>query len=133
MMWKILRDGKRLAVPVARPGGRMVAAQIRNPDRDLRRSGLLGIPVPGHPLRRISPDRLDLVVVPGLAFDPSGYRLGRGKGYFDRYLCRIPRRVPRVGLAFQFQVVPQVPVDPHDQSVNVVITEKRIYENPHRR
>lgn len=64
---------------------------------------------------------LDLVVVPGLAFDKKGSRLGRGKGYYDRFLTRIPKEATSIGIAFDFQVMPSVPTTPKDVNVQKII------------
>lgn len=64
---------------------------------------------------------LDLIVVPGMAFDREGHRLGRGKGYYDRFLALYPD-VPTIGLCFDFQYVEQIPVEPHDKLVDCVLT-----------
>lgn len=125
LLRRILADGKRLVVPVAVPAGRrLAAAEIRDPEKDLQDVGPFGIPQPAR-LRgcRVSVRDLDLVIVPGVAFDAEGRRLGRGGGYFDRFLERIPARVPRVGLAFRFQVVRALPWEPHDRPVWRVITD----------
>jgi 5-formyltetrahydrofolate cyclo-ligase len=65
---------------------------------------------------------LDLIIVPGLAFDKSGNRLGRGKGYYDRFLSKLPSDTQSVGLAFDFQILPFVPTTEHDVSVTRVIS-----------
>ena len=67
---------------------------------------------------------LDLIVVPGVAFDESGYRLGFGKGYYDRFL-RSFRETTKLGLAYEFQVLEEVPRDEEDIPVDFIITEKR--------
>jgi len=64
---------------------------------------------------------LDLVVTPGLAFDKKGNRLGRGKGYYDRFLKQIPKDTPSIGLAFRMQILPKVPVTSSDVSVSKVL------------
>ncbi|MCB1128600.1 MAG: 5-formyltetrahydrofolate cyclo-ligase [Verrucomicrobiae bacterium] len=66
-------------------------------------------------------EQLDLVLVPGLAFDRSGRRLGRGKGYFDRLLARTPC-ARRWGVAFDVQIVDRVPAAPHDLNVHLLVT-----------
>ncbi len=68
----------------------------------------------------------DLVVVPGLAFDSSGRRLGRGYGYYDRFLGALGGTALTVGLAFSWQLVPEVPVDAWDVPVDAVVTEDGI-------
>lgn len=68
----------------------------------------------------------DLVVVPGLAFDPRGRRLGQGYGYYDRFLAALDGTALTVGLAYSWQLVPEVPVDAWDVPVDAVVTEDGI-------
>lgn len=68
---------------------------------------------------------IDLMLVPGLAFDVHGGRLGQGGGYYDRLLARPDARVRTCGLAFEFQVVPAVPSEPHDRRVDLLATDAR--------
>ena len=102
----------------------MVVAQVKDLEADLAHKGHYGIP---HPLelssREIALDGIDLILLPGVAFDRRGNRLGRGGGYFDRFLSRVPAEVPRVGLAFRFQRVARLPRELHDQPVERVITD----------
>jgi len=69
----------------------------------------------------INPKKIDLVVAPGLAFDRRGHRLGRGKGYYDRFLKKMPAKTPCIGLAFDFQILPAIPTTDQDVNVNKVI------------
>jgi 5-formyltetrahydrofolate cyclo-ligase len=73
--------------------------------------------------RRVPPAELDCVFVPGVAFDAEGFRLGRGGGFYDRFLSLTPPALPRIGLMFSLQKVPRVPCEPHDQPLRSVITE----------
>ena len=73
-------------------------------------------------VREIDKEKIELVIVPGLAFDQAGRRLGRGKGYYDRFLFSLPSKTPKIGLAFSFQIVEQVPCDPHDFPLTSVIS-----------
>ncbi|GAT33401.1 5-formyltetrahydrofolate cyclo-ligase [Terrimicrobium sacchariphilum] len=66
----------------------------------------------------------DLILVPGMAFDQSGGRLGRGKGHYDRWLMGHPK-VPRLGLCFECQIVDAIPLEDHDLKVDSVVTEQR--------
>lgn len=63
----------------------------------------------------------DLIVVPGMAFDADGHRLGRGKGYYDRFLSQHPQ-THTIGLCFDFQLLPNVPCEPHDRIIDEIIT-----------
>ncbi len=74
----------------------------------------------------VPPEFLDLVAVPGLAFDPGGRRLGRGAGYYDRFLGRVRLSATRVGIAFDAQVIDTVPADERDMPVDIVVTDRRI-------
>lgn len=82
-----------------------------------------GILEPPPDAPAIDPASLDAVVVPGVGFDRTGRRLGQGGGYYDRLLARLPRRVLRVGWGFSVQLVDRLPEEPHDQGMDLVITE----------
>ena len=75
--------------------------------------------------RQISLEQIDVVLVPGLAFDRCGNRLGRGRGYYDRFLRRLPADVLTIGLAFDGMIHDQIPHDEHDHLVNMVVTESQ--------
>lgn len=72
------------------------------------------------------PARLDLIVVPGVAFDRSGYRLGYGKGFYDRALHDTSGRTVRVGLCYDFQLVDVLPAEKHDIAMDLIVTEEHI-------
>lgn len=74
----------------------------------------------------IVPITIDLVVVPALAYDPQGNRLGRGGGYYDRFLTKLRSNVTSVGLVFDQQIVDRVPMKPHDMAVDIVVTDRRV-------
>ena len=75
-------------------------------------------------LLRAATETFDLVLVPGLAFDRTGNRLGAGKGYYDRFLAGM--KAPKIALAFAFQIVEPVPTAPHDQRVDMIVTEDEV-------
>jgi 5-formyltetrahydrofolate cyclo-ligase len=77
------------------------------------------------PAKRVQPEELDLVMVPGTAFDPRGGRMGQGKGYYDRLLSRARPDAPLVALAFDCQIFDEIPVAPHDVFMDLVMTETR--------
>ncbi len=80
-------------------------------------------PLPESP--EATPEEIDLVLVPGLAFDERGYRIGHGRGFYDRFLPRVPRAT-KIGVAYDFQLVAEVPRARWDQPVDYVVTDKRV-------
>lgn len=87
------------------------------------RPGAFGImePDPAQCLD-VDPRRADIIFVPGVAFTSGGERLGRGGGYYDRLLGILPEAILRVGVCFPCQMVDELPTEPHDQAVDIVIT-----------
>ena len=78
-------------------------------------------------IMKIAYKNIDLVLVPGIAFDSGGHRIGYGFGYYDKFLKKVPKAV-KVGLAFDFQIVDRIPAEEHDVPVDFIITEKRVIE-----
>ncbi|MCE9572167.1 MAG: 5-formyltetrahydrofolate cyclo-ligase [Deltaproteobacteria bacterium] len=95
-------------------------------DREALTPGAMGIPAPVASAPAIDPGAIDIFVIPAIAFDPSGARLGWGGGYYDRILARAPH-ARRVGVAFASQLVASVPTDGHDQRVHLIVTEVALH------
>jgi 5-formyltetrahydrofolate cyclo-ligase len=87
--------------------------------------GYRGIPEPAATCPPVALAVVDWVLVPGVAFDPSGRRLGYGGGYYDRLLALLAPGTPRIAGAFDLQVVARVPAAPHDLVVDAIVTETR--------
>lgn len=120
MIQRSLRLGKRVVVP--RVAHRhLEAVSIRNVTRDLAR-GRFGLLEPKKHLPTVSPWEIDLAVAPGIAFDAKGNRLGRGGGYYDRFLKRLSGRVPVIGLAFKLQRLSSLPTSSRDIPVTTLIS-----------
>lgn len=77
----------------------------------------------------ILPEDIDLAIIPGVAFTLEGYRLGRGKGFYDRYLSRSGFRAETIGVCFDHQLLDALPVEPHDKHVKKVVTASIIEQN----
>ena len=90
-------------------------------------AGAYGILAPPPDAPPVVPDAFDLILVPGVAFDAEGRRLGRGGGHYDRVLASLPPRATSVGIGYDFQLVASVPCEEHDVPVDMVITEGRTY------
>jgi 5-formyltetrahydrofolate cyclo-ligase len=123
-VWPLLASAPAAGKQVALP--RFVAATrsyeacwILNPETDVQ-VGHFGIREPRSHCARVSPGRLDLILVPGVAFDLQGRRLGRGKGYYDQLLG--VWRGTTCGVAFDEQIVGEIPLEPHDVRMNCILT-----------
>lgn len=79
--------------------------------------------------KEVEPELLDLIMVPGVAFDLSGGRLGNGAGYYDRLLNKVREDTVLTGICFETQMIPQVIMQDHDVSMDYVITEKTVYKS----
>jgi 5-formyltetrahydrofolate cyclo-ligase len=129
-VWPLLAEalatGKAAALPAFVPGtSGYTARRILDPARDLV-PGKFGIREPSESCPEVPLNRLDLVLVPGLAFDPRGGRLGRGKGFYDRWLPALNGL--KCGVAFDEQIVDAVPVGPMDVRLNCILTPTRWIE-----
>jgi len=122
---QLLAMGRHVCVPRFEPATqRYVASELRDFDADLA-AGKFGILEPRREaIRPAAADQIGAAVVPGLAFDETGHRLGRGKGYFDRLLQEV--RGTRIAMAFDFQLLSEVPAEAHDARMDFVVTETRV-------
>lgn len=121
-----LATGKKVALPRFNGATRRYAGcLIGDPERDLR-VGHFGVREPLERCDSVPLNRLDFILVPGVAFDLLGRRLGRGKGYYDQMLAE-PHGAT-CGVGFDEQIVLQVPVAPHDILLNCILTPTRWVE-----
>lgn len=120
----ILYQGKTLCIPyLPGPQGVMEPAVIADPAGDTKR-GRYGLRVPREDrLRLLSPRQLDLLLVPGVAFDRQGHRLGMGGGYYDRFIPRLAGAIT-VGVGFSLQMVAHVPTEKWDKPLHYVVSEQ---------
>jgi len=116
--------GKRLAWPRLGPGAQAMEFAACEPEQLV--AGPFGTREPPSGIPALPPGELHLVLVPGVAFDAAGRRLGRGRGHYDATLAALPGATARVGLAFESQLVPAVPVEPHDARLDALVTERRV-------
>lgn len=120
-----LEAGRAVVVPRVDAATRMLALHaIADPARDVAR-GHRGIPEPLPHCPAVEPAAIDWVLVPGVAFDLTGGRLGYGGGYYDRLLPLVPPAAARVAGAFDLQIVERVPAGPQDVAVDAIVTESR--------
>lgn len=120
-----LDSGKRVAVPVVEPNRTLIHREIRSM-AELKPSGF-GLPEPsGEDGAVVPPDAFDIVLVPGLAFDRAGNRVGFGAGYYDRFLSMA--HAFKIGLAYDFQLFDRLPTGPRDIPMDLVVTEFGIHD-----
>jgi 5-formyltetrahydrofolate cyclo-ligase len=126
-IWPSLRAAlaadKRVFLPrFASPTNSYAACEVKFPDADIK-IGQFGIREPSDSCLQFPLNRLDFVLVPGVAFDLHGRRLGRGKGFYDQLLAAV--RGKTCGVAFDEQIVTEIPVEPHDVLLNCILTPSR--------
>jgi 5-formyltetrahydrofolate cyclo-ligase len=124
-----LTQGKRIVVPYC-VNGELELFHLQN--RDELAVGMYKILEPKAELRalankRVEPGDLDLVIVPGVAFDREGGRTGHGFGYYDKLLNRARPDAPLIALAFECQLFPRIPMQDHDVFMDKVVTEVAVY------
>ncbi|MFA5410748.1 MAG: 5-formyltetrahydrofolate cyclo-ligase [Candidatus Omnitrophota bacterium] len=119
MIEEALKLGKIIAVPACQDDKITLRPCIFRESARLKK-GRYGVCEPAKK-KFIDLEDIDLVIVPGIAFDRKGGRLGRGKGCYDRFLKRLPCAVPSIGLAFDFQILPDLPAITTDVNVRRVI------------
>jgi len=129
MVEETIRRGKTALAPKAVPQSReLIPSRIIDWESDLM-PGYYNIPEPrAGALRPYAPEQIDLLIVPGVAFDLKGNRLGYGGGYYDRFFSLLKPGTPLVALVFDLQIVPAVPIDEWDRPVDCVITDQRLIE-----
>ncbi len=121
MMQEAMQLHKNVALPVIARDQRKLIPILTDSLKDLN-TGPYGISAPQpDPAKLMDVNNLDMVIVPGLAFDKANNRLGRGAGYYDRFLCELPATTTKVGIAFDFQLVDCLPVEEHDVPLNCTI------------
>jgi 5-formyltetrahydrofolate cyclo-ligase len=120
--------GQRIAWPSVVPGERVLRFSACRLEELV--PGPLGFRRPPDGAAAVALQEIDCVLVPGVAFDTGGHRLGRGGGYYDATLALLPARVPRIAPAFEVQLVERIVCEPHDVLVDLVVTEERVLARP---
>ena len=126
----LLASGKRIVVPYCRTDGQLELFLLENMDE--LAIGMYKILEPKAELRelpskKVDVKEIDLIMVPGVAFDSNGARMGHGFGYYDKLLEHARSDAPLVALAFECQIFPEIPTQSHDIFMDKIITERAIY------
>lgn len=120
----LLEDQKEVYVPVSCEHGRMILRQMKSLS-DLTGYDRFGIPIPPEDRIEANAGEMDLVLVPGVCFGIDGSRLGRGGGFYDRFLEKFSGI--SIGLCRQERITGEIPMEPWDQYVDLVVTERNCY------
>lgn len=121
-----LRAGRVVCVPKVGWEGRSLTPVAIHSMDDLIEGERFGLREPRAGARVVVKDMLDLVIVPGLAFDGEGGRLGRGAGFYDRFLGALGPRIVKAGIAYDAQIFASVPTEAQDVRLDVLVTESRV-------
>jgi len=123
LLEKSLQAGKTVALPWFDPATQTyLVRRVENLEGDIV-TGRFGVREPASSCVEMPPMKFDLVLVPGVAFDVSGNRLGRGKGFYDRLLAKTSG--VKCGVGYDFQLLEKIPAEPHDAKVNFIFTPSR--------
>jgi 5-formyltetrahydrofolate cyclo-ligase len=118
-----LTSGRKVFLPVVADMG-LIFREVK--ETTALQKGAFGIMEPPASNSVISPEKVDLIVVPGIAFDLQGHRVGYGKGYYDKALHSLEKQGKLIAVCYDFQLVDEIAGEPHDVMVDMMITEKRI-------
>lgn len=114
--------GKTICVPRIKSKQNGIEIYKINGFEDLK-EGYFGILEPIDTCLAVDKDSIDLILMPGVAFDSQGGRLGYGAGYYDRFIASMSKKVDKIALAYNFQIIDKVPMDTHDIKIDGIITE----------
>ncbi len=117
----VLSSGRMLVLPRCEEKGILRACIV--PDLSALERGAYGIFAPSSGAATVSPEQIDLILTPGVAFDRMGHRIGQGGGYYDRFLPAT--RALRVGVCHDFALLDEIPFEPHDARMDVIVTPSR--------
>jgi len=120
------KKGKNIIVPYVEEGNSILQiSELQNfNELEPKTFGILE-PKLKH-IRKFKPNNLDLVIIPGIAFDLAGNRIGYGYGYYDRFLKQMKHDIKKIALAYEFQIVERIPAEKHDARMDMIVTEKKI-------
>ena len=124
MIDEALTWGKRVIVPLTNLENKELSLyEITDRQNDLKK-GTYGVMEPRPEKTRLTHfEEVDCVIVPGTVFDKKNHRIGRGIGYYDRFLKKFSPNILKIGLAFLFQVIPAIPSEVHDVKLDMVLTD----------
>lgn len=127
ILQQTLEHNKILVLPAFNAARReIIPLKVDNLKTNLK-PGARGIMEPDRKhCKKVPIEYLDIAIIPGTAFDEKGGRVGSGEGYYDRFIPKLSITTRKVALAYECQLLPQVPMESHDKHVDIIITEERV-------
>lgn len=124
--------GRKVVIPYCKKEGlEILPTELKDVELELERTKFGYLETKKEHLKLVDIDEIDLIIVPGLAFDKSCHRLGFGAGYYDRFLSKLNGKTETIGIAYDFQILDIIPELEHtDIPLDYVVTEKRILMKP---
>lgn len=117
-----IKDNKIIGVPKVKSKAEGFVIHEINSLEDLE-EGFYGILEPKNSCRILEDDSFDFILMPGVAFDRFGGRIGYGGGFYDRFLSNLKRNVPKIAIAYDLQIIEKIPMSDHDIRIDGIITE----------
>jgi 5-formyltetrahydrofolate cyclo-ligase len=131
MIRRALSEDMAVCVPCTDAGNKdMVASRVLDLEKDLELGNYDILEPKPDRLRPLSAEEIDVVLMPGVAFDVTGGRLGYGGGYYDRFLEKCGEHCSLIAVAFDIQIVDHVPCADHDARIHKIVTESRVIDCP---
>lgn len=119
-------ENKIVILPLrGKEGSKLTLMKVDDLKRDLRSGGDRFEPDPKR-CKKVPLECIEIAIIPGIAFDEKGGRLGKGSAYYDRLIPKLPATTRKVALTLEGQLLSQIPLEPHDKPVDIIITEERI-------
>lgn len=126
---RMLSENKRVVIPYTDTRNTvLIPSELKSMEDDLILSSFGYYEPVYEKIKPVEPEEFDLIVTPGVVFDKHLNRVGFGKGYYDRILCRKRKDAKAVAVAYDFQVLEEVPAEQHDIKMDMIITEENIFE-----
>jgi len=127
---KAMDMGKKVVVPyTVKDTYEIIPTLLKNIEEDLEVSSYGYLKPKKDKITAVQEEDIDLTIVPGLAFDKNMNRIGFGKGYYDRYLAKTRKDSKNMAIAYEYQVLEEIPYDDYDVKMDYIITEENIYKN----
>lgn len=125
---KMLHENKHVIIPYTDVKNTLIIpVEIKDLENDLCLCSYGYLEPKKEIIREVDVEKIDLIIVPGVVFDKNLNRIGFGKGYYDRILNRRRKDTKAVAVAYEFQVMDEIPHEEHDKKMDMIITEEKVY------